>query len=147
MPALGGVPAAGPSPAHLVPVFMPVVLVLFKVAGLDLIRMANAVGIRTSVPPRILDAVGLSLTFEVEGIAKPGVPHAGLPRSPRPLKGTFDSPPLLSLADSSSPRTTLVGWPSRLQGTSRLSHGRKSAIRTAFLDGHVPLDAGGRRST
>jgi exopolysaccharide biosynthesis polyprenyl glycosylphosphotransferase len=57
----------------------------------DLIRVAKAVGVRVSVFPRILGAVGSAVAFdEVEGIALLGVPHFGVPRSSRVLKRAFD---------------------------------------------------------
>ena len=58
---------------------------------LELIRLAKAIGLRVSVLPRILGAVGSAVAFdEVEGMAMLGVPRFGLGRSSRFLKRAFD---------------------------------------------------------
>ena len=60
-------------------------------AELELIRLAKAIGLRVSVLPRILGAVGSAVAFdEVEGMAMLGVPRFGLGRSFRFLKRAFD---------------------------------------------------------
>lgn len=60
-------------------------------AELELIRLAKAIGLRVSVLPRILGAVGSAVAFdEVEGMAMLGVPRFGLGRSSRFLKRAFD---------------------------------------------------------
>jgi exopolysaccharide biosynthesis polyprenyl glycosylphosphotransferase len=57
----------------------------------ELIRLANAVGVRVSVLPQILEVIGSSVAFdEVEGLAMLGVPRFGLCRSSRALKRAFD---------------------------------------------------------
>lgn len=58
---------------------------------LELIRLAKAIGLRVSVLPHILGAVGTAVAFdEVEGMAMLGVPRFGLGRSARFLKRAFD---------------------------------------------------------
>ncbi len=57
----------------------------------ELIRAAKAVGVRVSVLPGIVEAVGSGVAFdEVDGITMLGVPHFGLARSSRLLKRGFD---------------------------------------------------------
>ena len=56
-----------------------------------LIRMAKAVGVRTSVLPRFLEVAGPGVTYDqVEGMPMLGVPHFGLCRTSRALKRAFD---------------------------------------------------------
>jgi exopolysaccharide biosynthesis polyprenyl glycosylphosphotransferase len=60
-----------------------------NVAGV--VRLAKAVGVRVSLLPSILSAIGAAGQFdEVEGLAMLGVPRFGLARSARALKRVFD---------------------------------------------------------
>ena len=57
----------------------------------ELIRIAKAAGVRVSVLPRMLEAVGSSVQFEdVDGLTMLGVRPFGLSRSSRALKRGFD---------------------------------------------------------
>jgi exopolysaccharide biosynthesis polyprenyl glycosylphosphotransferase len=59
--------------------------------AVDLVRIARAVGVRVSVVPGILEAIGSSAAFdEVEGMGFLGVPRFGLPPSSHLLKRAFD---------------------------------------------------------
>jgi lipopolysaccharide/colanic/teichoic acid biosynthesis glycosyltransferase len=56
-----------------------------------LIRIAKAAGVRVSVLPRMLEAVGSAVEFDdVDGMTMLGVRPFGLPRSSRVLKRAFD---------------------------------------------------------
>jgi exopolysaccharide biosynthesis polyprenyl glycosylphosphotransferase len=57
----------------------------------DMIRAAKAVGVRVSVVPRMLEAVGTAVEFDdIDGMAMLGVRRFGLVRSSRMLKRAFD---------------------------------------------------------
>jgi exopolysaccharide biosynthesis polyprenyl glycosylphosphotransferase len=57
----------------------------------ELIRIAKAAGVRVSVLPRMLEAVGSAVEFDdVDGMTMLGVRPFGLPRSSRVLKRAFD---------------------------------------------------------
>jgi exopolysaccharide biosynthesis polyprenyl glycosylphosphotransferase len=57
----------------------------------ELIRVAKAVGVRVSVLPRVLEAIGSSVEFDdVDGLPMLGVRRFGLLRSSRLLKRGFD---------------------------------------------------------
>jgi exopolysaccharide biosynthesis polyprenyl glycosylphosphotransferase len=57
----------------------------------ELIRIAKAIGVRVSVLPRMLEAVGSTVEFEsVDGLTMLGVRPFGLSRSSRLLKRAFD---------------------------------------------------------
>jgi exopolysaccharide biosynthesis polyprenyl glycosylphosphotransferase len=57
----------------------------------DLIRISKAAGVRVSVLPRMLEAVGSTIEFEdVDGLTMLGVRPFGLSRSSRFLKRAFD---------------------------------------------------------
>jgi len=58
---------------------------------LDIIRMANMTGLRVSLLPTTLGAVGSSVVFDdIGGLVLMGVPHFGLSRSSLALKRGFD---------------------------------------------------------
>ncbi len=58
---------------------------------LDIIRMANMTGLRVSLLPTTLGAVGSSVAFDdIGGLVLMGVPHFGLSRSSLALKRSFD---------------------------------------------------------
>ncbi len=58
---------------------------------LEVIRLVKALGLRVSVLPRLLEAVGSSSTFdEIDGITLLGVRHFGLSRSSELLKRLLD---------------------------------------------------------
>ena len=58
------------------------------------VRMAKALGVRVSVLPTILNAVGAAAVFdEVEGMGLLGVPRLGLARSSSTLKRALDLAP------------------------------------------------------
>ena len=58
---------------------------------LEAIRLVKALGVRVSVLPRLLEAVGSSSTFdEIDGITLLGVRHYGLSRSSEFLKRSMD---------------------------------------------------------
>jgi exopolysaccharide biosynthesis polyprenyl glycosylphosphotransferase len=60
-------------------------------ATLDIIRMANMTGLRVSLLPTTLGAVGSSVVFDdIGGLVLMGVPHFGLSRSSLALKRSFD---------------------------------------------------------
>ena len=60
-------------------------------ATLNLVREAKATGLRVSLLPSILEAVGSSVVFEdLWGVPVLGVPRYGLSRSSSALKRTFD---------------------------------------------------------
>jgi exopolysaccharide biosynthesis polyprenyl glycosylphosphotransferase len=57
----------------------------------ELIRMVKAVGVRVSLLPRTLEAVGSAVEFdEVDGLTMLGVRRFGLSRSSRAIKRAFD---------------------------------------------------------
>jgi len=59
--------------------------------GLELIRMAKAVGVRVSVVPRIFEVIGSDVEFdEINGLTLLGVRRSGLSRASRLLKRSFD---------------------------------------------------------
>ncbi len=60
-------------------------------ATLNLVREAKATGLRVSILPGILGAVGSSVVFDdLWGVTVLGVPHYGLSRSSSALKRAFD---------------------------------------------------------
>ena len=86
-------------------------------AELELIRLAKAIGLRVSVLPRILGAVGSAVAFdEVEGMAMLGVPRFGLGRSSRFLEACLRCGSDRSRACAPQPRDRgdCVGNPARL---------------------------------
>jgi exopolysaccharide biosynthesis polyprenyl glycosylphosphotransferase len=57
----------------------------------DLVRVAKAAGVRVSILPRILEAVGSAVEFEqLDGMPMLGVRQLGLARSSRRIKRAFD---------------------------------------------------------
>ena len=57
----------------------------------QLIRGAKAAGVRVSVLPRMLEAIGTSMEVEtLDGMTVLGVPSFGLPRTSRAIKRAFD---------------------------------------------------------
>jgi exopolysaccharide biosynthesis polyprenyl glycosylphosphotransferase len=60
-------------------------------AGLDLIRSVKSLGVKVSVMPRVLEAIGRSVEFDdVRGAPVLGIPRFGLTRSSRFIKRSFD---------------------------------------------------------
>jgi exopolysaccharide biosynthesis polyprenyl glycosylphosphotransferase len=57
----------------------------------DLVRIAKAAGVRVSILPRVLEAVGSAVEFDqIDGMTMLGVRRFGLNRSSRLVKRTFD---------------------------------------------------------
>jgi exopolysaccharide biosynthesis polyprenyl glycosylphosphotransferase len=58
---------------------------------LEVIRVAKAIGLRVSLIPRLFEVIGSAVAFdELDGLTILGVPRAGLGRSSRFLKRSFD---------------------------------------------------------
>jgi exopolysaccharide biosynthesis polyprenyl glycosylphosphotransferase len=58
---------------------------------MELIRTAKSLGVRVSLLPRMLEAVGSSVAFDyLNGLTLLGVPRFGLSRAPRRVKRAFD---------------------------------------------------------
>jgi exopolysaccharide biosynthesis polyprenyl glycosylphosphotransferase len=59
--------------------------------ALELVRVANSLGVRVSVLPRVLDVIGGAVAFdELSGMTLLGVPRFGLSRSSYRIKRAFD---------------------------------------------------------
>jgi exopolysaccharide biosynthesis polyprenyl glycosylphosphotransferase len=78
-------------------------------ATLDLVRTAKAIGLRVSLLPNILTAVGSSVVFDdIDGMTLLGVPRFGLTRSSALVKRAFDLLGASMLLIASAPILLLV---------------------------------------
>ena len=117
-------------------------------ATLNLVREAKATGLRVSILPGILGAVGSSVVFDdLWGVTVLGVPHYGLSRSSSALKRAFDLAGAIPLTLLFAPVMALAAVLIKLDSRGPVFFRQTRVGRDGdhFLDLQVPDDGRRRR--